>query len=166
MENLFSTMCVERMSCIEIKLLFFLPWGDQYFIVQSVLLCQSNSFLMAPPHFCVTLCTHWYTLLASYPYAHSSKIYLTPQWPTLSIYFDLFAHLILVPLSCSILCFKLFASGYSLLLPVLCSLSDSYTLFFFLSSLGSSWRLRHTVSVFSIFYLQHCVISFSHSEKL
>lgn len=74
--------------------------------------------------------------LSACPYAHSSKIYLTPLWPTLSIYFDLFAHLILVPLSYSVLSFQGFVTIYSLLLSVLGSLWDSCTMF---SLSISSW---------------------------
>lgn len=160
-------MCPERMCYIEIEVLsfFFFPWGDQYFIVQSVFLCQSNSFLIAPPHFCVILHRHWCTLSAC-PYAHSSKIYLTPHWPTLSIYFDLFAHLILVPLSCSVLSFQDFVTRYSLLLSVLGSLWDSRTMF---SLSISSWIFLEIEAhnfCLQYFYPQHCVISSSHSEKL
>lgn len=162
MENFFSTMCPEKMCYIEIEVLsFFVPWGDQYFIVQSVFLCQSNSFLIAPPHFCVILHRHWCTLSAC-PYAHSSKIYLTPLWPTLSIYFDLFAHLILVPLSCSVLSFQAFCHKILpfTLCPGFIMRFMYYVLSFYLllDLLGNS--------VFSIFYPQHCVISSSHSEKL
>lgn len=127
-------MCLGRTCYVEI-VAFYFYLSFFFFLFPEVINIAlfrpyfSGKFLIPAPIF-LLFCTHssQYTLLAFYPWAHFSKIYLTPHWRIHSIYFDFLAHLILVSLSCSF-CFKLFDSGYCLFIFDSSSSSDSCTLF-------------------------------------
>lgn len=99
MEEIFSTMCLERMCYVEVVAFFFL-FSPSFSTLLTprwpVFLTHSNSFLIAGHSFSSILHTHTHALF--------QLLVDTPH----CLYFDFFFHLILVSLSCSFFLFRAF----------------------------------------------------------